>query len=583
MLTSYATSREDSTQLFKRIQLLERRSPSFRRDTTLVHAYLEATHYYLRQDFSYVETYAQKAWDLAQESNWDKGKILAYNVLGYAYVESNDYDILMELATESYLLSEKLKLPVYKAHAARFIGNSYAEHKRWDSSRVYYQEAITIYKSLDNDSLVAMGYTDLGNLFRENDQLAPALKYYREAYSLFEKIGSEYGIASVLMNEGFLLVKAKKIPKALSNFYRALAIYQKLDDRCGKMSAYNDISNAYNYINESEKAIIAGKEALANARQYHSVKQTNWALLSMYSAYKAMGRTADALAVLEKVDRSKRVLREKSIERRATIHQLLFDNHLKDIEIQKAIIEQQEATQKFLIGFSILILLVVGLLWWNNNKLREKNAEIREALVKGQTLERKRVAAELHDNLGSSISTINWYLHGLDSKSLSVAEKDTYERIKEMVGNAYDEVRSLSHNLLPKELEKDGLRVALHKLKQKLNSNGRIVFFLEMDGFDERLDSKTEFELYSMILELANNIIKHSDATQATISLHNNEEQIALCVEDNGKGMGSIGTEGAGLRNVRSRVDSLRGKIRIVDERVPGTCVQVQIPKGIAA
>ncbi|WP_247233967.1 tetratricopeptide repeat protein [Telluribacter sp. SYSU D00476] len=569
--------------MFKRIQLLERKSPSFRYDTALVHAYVDAAFFYLHRDSHLVEKYAQKALHLSQEQRWDKGKVMAYNALGYSYFYNGDFDVLMELATESFLLSEKLELPLYNAHAARFIADSYSEYSRWDSAGVYYNQAIEIYKAAGADSLMASAYENLANLYRERNEYSQALYYYRHSYKLFDKIGSEWGKANVLQSEGFMLVKKQKYPEALNTFNNALAIFRRLGNRFGIMNALNDIANAYFYLQQYDKAIQAAQEALYHAEQYHSTQQSNWALASMYRAYKAKGDLASALSASEKINHTKRKIREESVERKSTMHQLLFDNHQKDVEIQKAIIEQQEVTQKFLIGFSILILLVVGLLWYNNIKLREKNAEIREALVKGQTLERKRVAAELHDNLGSTISSITWFLHGLDKKTLSEDEQQIYERVKEMMSNAYDEVRSLSHNLLPKELEKDGLRMALEKLKQKLNANGRISFTLEVDGFQGRLDRRTEFELYSMVLELANNIIKHSDATQAIISLHNSEEQIALCVEDNGKGMDSVGSEGAGLSNVRSRVDSLRGKIRIVGKDVRGTRVQVQIPKKITA
>ncbi|HEV7348098.1 tetratricopeptide repeat protein [Telluribacter sp.] len=573
----------DSTRLFNHIQKLEKQAPAFQRDTLLVHAYADAAFYYLHKDSRFLEEYAQKALRLAQKNNWKKGKVIAYYALGYSYLHKVDYDALMAMATEIYLLSEKENLPIYSAHSARFMGLCYTEYTRWnvarwDSARNYYNKALKIYKEVGKDGLVAEGYVDIANSYRDRDQYTQALYYYRQAYKHYDQAKDDYGKAEVLRCEGFMLVRKKQFREALVKFHTSLEIVQKLESIFGMMSVYNDIANAYYYTQEYDKAIIAAKKALSLSQVYHSKKESNWALMTLFRSHKGLGKLPEALEALEKVTYDKRETQENNVGRQFSLHQLLFDNQQEDVEIQRKIIEKQEATQKFLIGFSILILFVMVLLWWNNNTLRRKNAEIREALVKGQTLERKRVAAQLHDNLGSTISTINWYLYGLDKGTLSQTEKDIYEGVQQMVQRAYEEVRSLSHNLLPKELEKDGLRVALQKLGQKLNENGSIRFRMEIDGFEERLDRKTEFEMYSMIQELATNIIKHSRATQAIISLHNNEEQITLQVEDNGEGLKSSGKEGVGLSNVRSRVGSLRGTLRIADKKERGTCIQVQIP-----
>ena len=100
-------------------------------------------------------------------------------------------------------------------------------------------------------------------------------------------------------------------------------------------------------------------------------------------------------------------------------------------------------------------------------------------MIQGQTLERKRVAAELHDHLGGTLASLNWYLFGINKKILSDEEKKIYESVHQMVGKAYRELRSLSHNLMPEELTEHGLIVTVQRLLEKLNENNDIDFTFE--------------------------------------------------------------------------------------------------------
>lgn len=191
--------------------------------------------------------------------------------------------------------------------------------------------------------------------------------------------------------------------------------------------------------------------------------------------------------------------------------------------------------------------------------LKAQNAELQAALLQGQTIERKRVAADLHDNLGSTMSSLIWTMDAIDANKLAPEEKDVYQNLKKMLSSAYDEVRLLSHNLLPEEFEKQGLTAALQYFVRKVNQNSSIKFNLQIDDNFGKLDKKVEFELYSICLELINNIIKHSKATEARIELSRTENQVKLIIADNGIGTYKNESDGKGMKNVKARVDSLNG------------------------
>lgn len=214
-----------------------------------------------------------------------------------------------------------------------------------------------------------------------------------------------------------------------------------------------------------------------------------------------------------------------------------------------------------------------------NRELVRKNEEIKQALFKGQTIERKRVAIELHDNLSSLLSAVSMSMQYINARNLSESEQSVYQNVRQMIKNAYSEVRNISHNILPAELEKEGLASTLVALVSKLNQNSPLQFSLAIDGLDERPPAQIEFNIYSIVLELINNVIKHAQATSVTIDLHHDDSRIELVVSDDGIGLGkSAAKRGIGLQNIQTRLDSLGGTLRVIRPLELGTRIVIEVP-----
>jgi signal transduction histidine kinase len=246
----------------------------------------------------------------------------------------------------------------------------------------------------------------------------------------------------------------------------------------------------------------------------------------------------------------------------------------------------QDRTRNFLIG-SLGFLLLVGILLLRLNsklksqnvKLREKNREISEALLKGQTIERKRVASELHDSLGGILSAVKLTMQTIHVEDLNGQEQEIYQNLIGMVNEAGQQIRALSHNLLPDELERQGLVVSLERLITKLNYTGKTHFELTITGIAERLEKMVEFNLYTICLELCNNILKHADATEVQIDIIKQGEVLQLFVSDNGKGFSLEAVQdGVGMKNLRERAAALRAKLNIHSAPNEGTLVSLALP-----
>jgi NarL family two-component system sensor histidine kinase LiaS len=550
----------------------------FASDTLVIHKYIKLASRNLYYDASKAVLYSQEILRLAQKHQWAKGKIIAYDLLSTYYLIDGSYDILRQISNEILVLSQNENLPLYTANAKRFLGETSAEFKQFDAALTNFSSALKIYTELKQDSSKAVCLENLGNCYREKLDNRQALIYYDLAYRAFQKLDSRYGMASVLQNRGYLYERSKNHDMAEKYMLQSLAIFQKLDNRYGILNALNDLGNVHFAKGEYEKAIVVEKEALVLSKLYHSSRQTNWALICLYRSYKGLNNMQEALNYLEKVDYNQRTRHIERVAREYNMYKLIYENQQMDSEIQRKIIDEQNTIQRFLIGFSCLIVAFATFLWFNNKNLRRKNAAIKEALIQGQTIERKRVAAELHDHLGGTLASLNWYMYGMDKKLLSDEEQKIYKSVHQMVGAAYREVRSLSHNLMPVELEEHGLITALQRLVDKLNENNTIQFTFNVTGLEKRLDRKVEFELYSIVLELTNNILKHSKADQAEISMYESGKVIHLSISDNGDGIKNKLSHGVGLGNIKNRVQSLKGKIQIADEENPGAKIDIEIP-----
>jgi len=555
--------------------LSKKHLPDFARDTVQIYKYHKIAVAYLYQDAQKAMANAKQVLRLSQKHEWDKGKVMAYNLISTYYLLDGSYDVLRELSNETMMLSKKLNLPFYTGHALRFFAENYSEYRQWDSAQYNYDKALKIFAKIGADSARAICLESMANSYRENDIYPEAFKNYDLAFAIFGRLGSKSGQASIFQNKGYLYVRKHNYKESEKYYFRALDLFRKDHNFYGELSVLNDLGNIYFWSERYDESIASASKALEYAKKYHSWQQTNWALQTLARSHRKKHLLEKAILYSDSAYMNRRMLHNDYIQRQNTMYQLIYEN----TAMQQSAFEKQYRIQQFLIALVILIVAFASFLWFNNKKLRRKNSEIKEALIKGQTIERKRVAAELHDHLGGTLASLNWYLYGIDKKALSTEEQQIYDSVHQMVGAAYREVRSLSHNLMPAELQEHGLITALQRLVNKLNENKNITFTFDSNVLEKRYGNKVEFELYSIALELANNIFKHSGATIASIGLNENAKNILLSISDNGIGLNNNSKHGVGLTNVRNRIESLSGRIQIFDESGKGTRIEMEIPK----
>lgn len=214
------------------------------------------------------------------------------------------------------------------------------------------------------------------------------------------------------------------------------------------------------------------------------------------------------------------------------------------------------------------------------NTIDQKENSKLQSILDALEEERKRIAKDLHDRVGSILSTVKLYHNNLLDRM-----DETDQRMNEISGSitglldqSISEVRAVSKNMISGVLADFGLIPAVYDLVESINNSEALRIELSEFGLDARFDKNIEINLYRIIQELFNNTLKHSEATEVELSLNRVDKDISLTYMDNGKGF-NVRTqkEGIGLKNMQSRVDKLNGNIRI-DSNQNGSTFLFQIP-----
>jgi len=247
---------------------------------------------------------------------------------------------------------------------------------------------------------------------------------------------------------------------------------------------------------------------------------------------------------------------------------------------------------KKVISLSVVLaftLFFLFYLYYQNNKLKQKikRKDIKQKIllnvinagIDTQEIEQKKIASFLHDNINSLLSSAGLHLNAFTIQNNLKSEE--IQKAKSILGEAHDLLRDMSHELVPTLLLRFGLIYALEDLCER-NSNSSINFaYKSTISSQKRYTEKFEMKLYFIATELFNNIIKHSDAKNAEISLSEKHNLFTIIIRDDGKGFKTQKlkeVEGFGLNRIRARIKKYKGTISIISKANEGTAIKIQVP-----
>ncbi len=271
-----------------------------------------------------------------------------------------------------------------------------------------------------------------------------------------------------------------------------------------------------------------------------------------------------------------------------------YESEKKDkVILNQKLTVQKSRIQLITLGLGILILSSIGLFTWiifkkrrkrelllqkkEMEQLQIKNELIAfEAMIEGEEKERTRLSRELHDGIGALLMNIKARFQLLLKSS---EDKEALEPTALLIDKTYDEVRRVSHNLMPNSLQMLGLKGAIEDLAYT-NSHANLHIETQIKGMENELDKNKSLILFRIIQELITNAIKHSKGNNILIQLIKQDQLLSLSVDDNGLGFDAnqFNENGLGLSNIKSRVKYLRGELDIDSTLGEGSSFNILIP-----
>jgi len=236
--------------------------------------------------------------------------------------------------------------------------------------------------------------------------------------------------------------------------------------------------------------------------------------------------------------------------------------------------------------FTIILFFTIIYIKYKHN-LKTKNEHILQqkkltkVIVDTQETERKKIAQELHDNIGQQLTVLKINYEKIkDNSNFCFSENNVVsEHISNMIDNIHKDVRSISHHMMPRFLREKNFTYAIIDLLDKTLSKTDIKYQLH-NNILVNLPEDIKLCLYRVMQELLNNIIKHSKANEISIQLIYLNNNIIMMVEDNGIGIKfkSNSENGIGLDSIKARVNVLGGFFLIENSAFNGTIATIRIP-----
>lgn len=559
-------------------------------------------YYYVNKDIEKAKEYFYKSLKYSHKSKNYKILAFSYNQLGLIYEDENRIEDALSFYLKALKVAEEKGLVSMVSSANMNIGNLYLLKKDTLISIKYYEENVQFAKKNNLNKELIANYLNLSKIV-END-IIKSLEYLEEAIELAKNIDDKYQIFIIEINQSSLLIKAEDVSlrkKALNHLHNAKNLCKILNDKSLMFYVHFNLAGYYLSIEQIDKAIFEYK----NAQKLYQISMGVDQKLNLYtSIYKAYSKNQDyknALIYKEKeAELSDSIF---NLEKNKTFQEIKtkYEVEKKDLKISLLNKENELKTKhkNLVIIGSLLVLvpLVLILLYYkkrikiqkilkeNQEKIfsqeKEKLEQMNEiqrisGIIKGQEKERNRLAKEIHDGLGGSISDLKMGL-SLLNKEIKNAVIEKHIQKTDVI---YNELREISHNLSSNWIKNKVLEQLILELKTDIEEKHTIEVEISLFPSEKIniLNNELKYNVYRIIQELTSNTIKHAEANYISINITNEEDELSLIYEDNGIGIKLKAERGIGFYNLEERINHLNGNFFIDSTCKKGFIMIINIP-----
>ncbi len=545
--------------------------------------------------------YHQKALLIRQKIKDKIGIASSYSKIGHCYTEMNYLNEAHDAQLKALKIFRELKDEKKEAYTLNNLCVIYMNMRQFDKLEMYAKQAYQVLTRLGDKAGIANSLNYLATAEESKGNFKKALELELKTVTLREEIGDSVNLEGALNNVGIYYRKLGKSKEGLAYYQRALSIATIFKNPYSIALYLGNIGNVYIDLQEYDRA----EEYLKKAEFITERDSIGYNLPQLYKSfgdlYVLTNKKQLALKYYDKSDHVKDSIFSETMAEKFTEMETRYETERTEQENALLIKENQLSAEALIrsryITISIIILALLlallGYLLYNRKQLNNKRKldaelliqqELRsKAAMEAEERERVRIARELHDGIGQQLSAAKLTLSGLRGilKPDSTKQVELFENASNLIDDAVKEVRAVSHAMMANALVKDGLTGAIREFVQKISASGTYKVDLEIVDLHERLDPSIETVIFRVLQEVVNNILRHAQANVIGIQLIRHDHELVMVIEDDGIGFDFQNTgqnEGIGLKNIRSRVEYLKGTLFIDSTLGKGTTITVEIP-----
>jgi two-component system NarL family sensor kinase len=542
------------------------------------------------------------------ESSFAQKKVLTKKeitlLINNASTELNNGEYEKSLLKSRVALEQAISIKNYDliANSYLIIAANFDELTEPSKALFYYNLGLSYAKKTNNNILKNQFYNNLGNIYCfDKKEYDKGIYYYKKSLGISEKVRDTEQILITNLNIAWAYFDIDKYNEGYP-YLEYVNNNQSIQGDESTIVAINMLNGMYyNYKNDNKKASKYFNLAIERGNSGNEKSDLSYSYLE-YSKF--LNKTGDYKKAFENLRLYNQITDELNIEEKLKKANIIgvnleIDQYKREIDKieskykirQNKLLEEQSRNKKIVIVIFLLFISAIVFFYYfiQNLRLKEKNklndlqSKIQEniinASINGQELERKKIASFLHDNISSLLSSAGIHLKVYTSKNLLQPEE--IKKTKTILEEVHNQIRNLSHELMPSLLVRFGLLYGLEDLCEK-NSNSNIkIEFNCLVPIKKRYNEEYEMRLYFIVTELLNNIIKHSEATKAKIAVKEIENILLIEVTDNGNGFINNEfevKEGFGINQIRARMNNMKGEFIIDSILNTGTTISLKTP-----
>ena len=513
-------------------------------------------------------------------------------------------DVALAFLVAAEKLEEHLGYPLARCNVVLNRGNILYQQGRWSEALARYQDAQECALAYGLRPLLMNAVFNEGSALSQmhDDSLAPAIAVYEKALMDPYVEQDKRHEADLLGAIGMLRKFQGRYDLARMAIERSMSIRRSLNDTLSLAQDLVNLAGVFRSQGELDQALDAAKRGLAMSRSNSALEDERQALREVSRILRELGRDKEAVAVLDEYILVDDTLEERESGELTMDLEYKYELGKKEGQIASAEARARRRTLQ-LMGSAIiaaLLVAVLALVGRNTQHLRKRQAQTRllheqqvndllkqqeirslDAVMQGQQRERERVGKDLHDRLGTMLSTVRLRFSALQGRVAAVEARQDQrdDQAFKLLDEAVAEVRRISHDMVRGSLSKFGLTAALGDLCETLRVPGKMEVELGVFGLDQRLDGKLEIAVYRMVQEAVGNALKHAKASELSIQVNRVSASLNVMVEDNGSGFDLARMkEGMGMGNLRERAAACGGEVNVDSRTGHGTTVTIDIP-----